>query len=141
MSESVEYMNEQFLAYMKQDTNVFMTRILECPLDELYLVTSQYLTPYLKYIKENKRLFLTAVKNTKALRLEKSYDKMFQFRKCLPVNSNEMFAEDKLRPYVDMPWMTKPYFYSSDIRGLHRAKLSPYQKRFYAKLYRLRIVE
>ena len=65
----------------------------------------------------------------------------FQFRKCLPVNSNEMFAEDKLRPYVDMPWMTKPYFYSSDIRGLHRAKLSPYQKRFYAKLYRLRIVE
>ena len=53
----------------------------------------------------------------------------------------EMFAEDKLRHYVDMPWMTKPYFYSSDIRGLHRAKLSPYQKRFYAKLYRLRIVE
>ena len=52
-----------------------------------------------------------------------------------------MFAEDKLRHYVDMPWMTKPYFYSSDIRGLHRAKLSPYQKRFYAKLYRLRIVE
>ena len=70
---------EDLLSEMKQDTNVFMTRILECPLDELYLVTSQYLTPYLKYIKENKRLFLTAVKNTKALRLEKSYDKMFQF--------------------------------------------------------------
>ena len=54
---------------------------------------------------------------------------------------DEMFAEDRLRHHVDMPWMTKPYFYSSDIRGLHRAKLSPYQKRFYAKLYRLRIVE
>ena len=54
---------------------------------------------------------------------------------------DEMFAEDKLRHHVDMPWMAKPYFYSSDIRGLHRAKLSPYQKRFYAKLYRLRIVE
>ena len=37
--------------------------------------------------------------------------------------------------------MAKPYFYSSDIMGLHRAKLSPYQKKFYAKLYRLRIVE
>ena len=37
--------------------------------------------------------------------------------------------------------MAKPYFYSSDIRGLHKAKLSPYQKKFYAKLYRLRIVE
>ena len=54
---------------------------------------------------------------------------------------DEMFAEDVLRHYVDMPWMAKPYFYSSDIRGLHRVKLSPFQKRFYAKLYRLRIVE
>ena len=54
---------------------------------------------------------------------------------------DEMFSEDMLRHYVDMPWMAKPYFYSSDIRGLHRAKLSSFQKKFYAKLYRLRVVE
>ena len=54
---------------------------------------------------------------------------------------DEMFSEETLRHHVDMPWMAKPYFYSSDIRRLHRAKLSPYQKKFYAKLYRLRIVE
>ena len=57
------------------------------------------------------------------------------------VKLDEMFSEDMLRHYVDMPWMAKPYFYSSDIRGLHRAKLSPFQKKFYAKLYRLRVVE
>ena len=54
---------------------------------------------------------------------------------------DEMFSEDMLRHHVDMPWLAKPYFYSSYIRGLHRAKLSPFQKKFYAKLYRLRIVE
>ena len=54
---------------------------------------------------------------------------------------DEMFSEETLRHHVDMPWMAKPYFYSSDIRGLNRAKLSPFQKKFYAKLYRLRIVE
>ena len=54
---------------------------------------------------------------------------------------DERFSEDMLRHHVDMPWMVKPYFYSSDIRGLHRAKLSSFQKKFYAKLYRLRIVE
>ena len=54
---------------------------------------------------------------------------------------DEMFSEDMLRHHVDMPWMAKPYFYSSDIRGLHRAKLSPFQKKLYAKLYRLRVVE
>ena len=37
--------------------------------------------------------------------------------------------------------MAKPYFYSSDISGLYGAKLSSFQKKFYAKLYRLRIVE
>lgn len=79
LSESVEYMNEQFLAYMKQDTDVFMTSIKECPLSELYLITPKYLTPYLNYIKEHKRLFLTAVKNANALRLEDSYDGMFHF--------------------------------------------------------------
>ena len=57
------------------------------------------------------------------------------------VKMDEMFAEDMLRHHVDMPWMAKPYFYSSDIRGLYRAKLSPFHKKFYAKLYRLRIVE
>ena len=54
---------------------------------------------------------------------------------------DEMFSEDMLRHHVDMLWMAKPYFYSSDIRGLHRAKLSSFQKNFYAKLYMLRIVE
>ena len=54
---------------------------------------------------------------------------------------DEMFSEETLRHHVDMPWMAKPYFYSSDIMGLHRAKLSPFQKKYYAKLYRLRIVE
>ena len=54
---------------------------------------------------------------------------------------DEMFSEETLRYHVDMHWMAKPYFYSSDIRGLHRVKLSPFQKKFYAKLYRLRIVE
>ena len=54
---------------------------------------------------------------------------------------DEMFSEEMLRHYVDMPWMAKPYFYSSDIRELHRAKLSPFQKKFYAKMYRLRIAE
>ena len=54
---------------------------------------------------------------------------------------DEMFSEDMLRHHVDMPWMAKHYFYSSDIRGLHGAKLSSFQKKFYARLYRLRIVE
>lgn len=78
LSESVEYMNEQFLAYMKQAPDAFVSQIEQYPIDELYLITPEYLTPYLSYIKDHKRLFSTAIKNTKVLRLDESYEKMFR---------------------------------------------------------------
>lgn len=75
-----------------------MTRIRECPLDELYLITPQYLMPYLNYIKENKRLFLTAVKNAKALRLDEYYDKMFRFV-FVPILERYQVS-DEIRKYM-----------------------------------------
>ena len=54
---------------------------------------------------------------------------------------DEMFSEDMLRHYVDMPWMVHPHFYSKNIRYLKRTNLSEFQKKYYAKMYRLRMVE
>lgn len=78
LSESIEYMNEQFLSHMKQDTEVFMTRIKECPVEQLYLVTPKYLKPYLSYIQEHKRIFYTAITKASTLRLDDSYNRMFR---------------------------------------------------------------
>ena len=77
LSESVEYMNAQFINYMKQDPLETVTRLRDCPLEELYFVTPEYLTPYLNYIKENKRLFKTATENAGTLRLGETYDRLF----------------------------------------------------------------
>lgn len=77
LSESVSHMNEQFLAYMKKDSESFFTKLQDCPLDELYLVTPEYLTPYLEYIEKNRRLFRTATENAAVLGMDKSYDGMF----------------------------------------------------------------
>lgn len=79
LSESAEYMNEQFRACMKQDVDAFLANLQDCTTDDLYLITPDYLIPYLNYVKEHQRLFFTAMKNAKALRLEESYDKMFKF--------------------------------------------------------------
>ena len=78
LSESVEYMNEQFLSHMKQDTEVFMTQIKECPVEQLYLVTPKYLKPYLSYIQEHKRIFYAAITKASTLRLDDSYNRMFR---------------------------------------------------------------
>ena len=77
LSESVSRMNEQFLAYMKQDSEAFVAKLKTCPLDELYLITPEYLTPYLGYIEQHKRLFRTATRNAAVLGLDKSYERMF----------------------------------------------------------------
>lgn len=54
---------------------------------------------------------------------------------------DEMFSENKIRYYVDMPWMVHPHFYSKNIRYLKYTNLSEFQKKYYAKIYRFRIVE
>ncbi len=79
LSESVEYMNGKFLNYIKPDSKEIVLRLKDCLLEELYLITPEYLTPYLNYIKENKRLFRTAVENAGTLRLSEIYDKMFAY--------------------------------------------------------------
>lgn len=78
LTESIQYMNEQFLEHMKLRAEVFVSRIRECPLDELYLVTPEYLTPYLEYIARNKRLFRTALKNSGSLGPDKTYSRMMK---------------------------------------------------------------
>lgn len=78
LAESVQQMNEQFLEHMQLRAEFFVSRIRECPLDELYLVTPAYLTPYLEYIAQNKRLLRTALKNSASLGLDKVYGRMVE---------------------------------------------------------------
>ena len=78
LAESVQGMNAHFLAYMQRDSGSFIARLRTCSMSELYLVTPEYVAPYLRYIQENRRLFRTALKNAAALRLNDSYQGMFR---------------------------------------------------------------
>lgn len=51
LAESVEHMNRHFQDYMAHDSEIFVTKLHTCPLEELYLVTPEYLVPYLRYIR------------------------------------------------------------------------------------------
>ena len=78
LAESAEHMNRQFLDYMAKDEEAFVAKLHTCPMEELFLVTPEYLTPYLNYIKEHRRLFRTAMENTRTLGLSDAYDRMFR---------------------------------------------------------------
>ena len=98
LAESVQYMNEQFLAHMQPHAAEFVSRIRECPLEELYLVTPEYLTQYLTYIVQNKRLFQTALKNSGVLGLKKTYRRMMR-HVFLPILERFEIAEPE-REYM-----------------------------------------
>ena len=98
LAESVQYMNEQFLEHMKLRGEVFVSKIRDCPLDELYLVTPAYLKPYLEYIAQNKRLFRTALKNSGSLGLDRIYSRMMR-HVFTPILERFQIAEPD-RPYM-----------------------------------------
>lgn len=77
LEESICHMNEKFQEYFSQSGDALVGRIPTADLGELYLVTPDYLKPYLEYIKEHQRIFLTAMKRSTALRLGDTFDRMY----------------------------------------------------------------
>ena len=76
LAESSQYIIKQFTDFMPHDTIDFLEKMPTRPLNELYLITPEYLTPYLTYIKEHKRIFRTTVEQASALQMSDAYSKL-----------------------------------------------------------------
>ena len=76
LEESAQHINDQFVASMPHDTVDFLEKLPDRPLDELYLITPEYLMPYLTYIKEHRRIFKATVEQASALRMIDTYQKL-----------------------------------------------------------------
>ncbi|MEE0008590.1 MAG: TetR/AcrR family transcriptional regulator [Ruminococcus bromii] len=77
LSESTEFIYKQFVTHMNEEPSDFISKIDTCHLDELYLITPNYMTPYLEYVKEHRRLFRTVTEKADTFRLDLTYTKMF----------------------------------------------------------------
>lgn len=76
LNEAAERIIKQFLAHMDKDAEAIVGHLRTCPVEELYLVTPEYLEPYLTYVREHRRLFATAMIRADALGLDGFYRKM-----------------------------------------------------------------
>ena len=63
---------------MKPQECRIVSKIKECPLENLYLITPEYLTPYLNYVKEHRKLFQVTVDNAAILQMDNTYERMFK---------------------------------------------------------------
>ena len=77
LEECVQYLNHHFFSHMAAGSSDFAGEIGSADEKELYLITPKYLLPYLNYIKEYRRPFLTAMKKSASLRLNETYERMF----------------------------------------------------------------
>lgn len=78
LDESMRYLIEKFSDRVAPANKTIVSRIRSCPLEELYLITPDYLEPYLNFFAEHRRLFFTVMKNAKVLRLDETYTRMFR---------------------------------------------------------------
>lgn len=77
LREAVESMQKEFLAYFSQENETFFDKLAHCAKEELHLVTPAYLTPYLTFIRDHKRLYATAVRSPSNFLAEETYRAMF----------------------------------------------------------------
>ena len=73
LEESTTYIIRHFEASMPITTTDFLEKIRTAPLDELYLITPEYLVPYLNYVREHRRVFRTAQKQASVLKMDDAY--------------------------------------------------------------------
>ena len=73
LEESAKYIIDRFVSSMPHDTAEFMKKLESRPLEELYLITPEYLVPYLSYVKEHQRLFRTTIEQASALGMGNAY--------------------------------------------------------------------
>lgn len=78
LEESVKLMHERFLSYFQAAPDNFIGRLETCPTSELYLITSEYLTPYLTYIRDHRRLYRAALEHPSDFHAEEAYRAMFR---------------------------------------------------------------
>ncbi len=72
--EATKHIFDKFRSYFPLDRVEFEN----CDLSELNYVTDKYLHPYLSYIKDNRRIFLTALKHSNSFGFESVFQRLFQ---------------------------------------------------------------
>lgn len=95
LTESVEYLRRKVESYFQPGDSAFLERLQDCPLEELNLITPQYLLPYLRFAKEHRSLFQTALKHTAILELETSYEGLFRHVFCPILHRFRVPEEDQ----------------------------------------------
>ena len=74
--ETADYVNEKFISYFDKDENNFIEEIKTSKLEDLKLIKKEYLTPYLNFVKDNKKIFKASFSNPSNMDVFNKYNSL-----------------------------------------------------------------
>lgn len=77
LAETTRFILDKHFAYYEADTKGITERFANCDIRDLVFITSEYLTLYLTFIKENQRIFKVSIKQFHSLNMDEVYGRMF----------------------------------------------------------------
>ena len=75
LEETVAMINERFLSYFPQTEEAVLGGMEHRELKDLVLVSREYLLPYLRFIRDNKKIYRAAFRNPTDMQADARYDK------------------------------------------------------------------
>lgn len=98
LDESVALMHERFTGYFDVEQERFVNEIKTASEAELMLITPEYLLPYLRYIKDHRRLYAAAMTKPSNFKAQDTYGKMF--RHVFDPILERYFVPPSERPFI-----------------------------------------
>lgn len=78
-NEALESVNKRFLSYFTQDADAVMDKMESNELKDLIFITQDYLQPYLRFIKDNKKVYRAAFRNPNGMQANVRYGNLKEY--------------------------------------------------------------
>ena len=79
LDEAARYLLDSFLEYFTDEKHLVSNGFSDCELNELNFITEKYLMPFLRYFRENKRVFRTMMSNSVSFDFDGIYERLFRY--------------------------------------------------------------
>ncbi len=112
LEESLEYMHQQFTSYFSWEGTLDVGAIGTSELKSLYLISPEYLEPFLQFVRDHRRLYKAAIEKSDVMGSRKRFRKLF-LEVFSPIMARYHIPEEK-RSYMMQ-------FYISGIIGVVKA--------------------
>ena len=104
LNETTQYILDKHFSYYNVNKKDVVFRVENLKRRELIFLTQKYLIPYLKFLKENRRIFNLAIKQFKVMNMDEVYNRMYKY--IFEPILTRFGVSEKERPYVIKFYLT-----------------------------------